>query len=159
MKKKSAKTDAGLPKVKGLFDHINHLREVADPHYFDTLSEADQKSWSNYMVCRFLSMQTDIVDTINELQFYTFLPPREFYRICTLVVPRGRGYFPYVKGKKEGKWKPETVEILCKHFEESERNVLEFLEILTEDDLREIVSKYGYTDKEVEKLIRQEVKK
>jgi hypothetical protein len=69
-KKSTTSTVDTKPKVKGLFDHINHLREGRNPKYFDTLSEADQKSWSNYMVCRFLSMDPRCIDMVNEIQKY-----------------------------------------------------------------------------------------
>ena len=67
--KKSIEDSA--PKAKGLFDHINHVREKQDPDYFDKLSDADKKSWSNFMVCRFLSMQPELIDAVNQVQKYS----------------------------------------------------------------------------------------
>lgn len=158
-KKKIAIADGDVViKAKGLFDHLRHLREVQDPNYFDTLSEADKKTWSNYMVCRFLSMQSDILDVVNDVQPYATLSPEHFYKICLLFVPIGRSFHPYVKGKKDGKWKPELVNILCKHYQESERNVYEYLELLSDSELISIVSKYGYNDKETVKMIKQSTK-
>ena len=75
MAAKKAKSNT-LIKSKGLFDHINHLREKQDPHYFDTLTDEDKRSWSNYMVCRFLSMQPELIDTINEIQKYAGVLPK-----------------------------------------------------------------------------------
>ena len=149
-----------VSKSKGLFDHINQIREGRDPKYFDTLTEDDVKSWSNYMVCRFLSMQPDIIDRVNEIQIYaSVLAPREFYQLCLAIVPRGRSYFPYIKGKKNGKWETELIDLLREHFQESEQNVQEYLEILPDDVLKAIVSKYGYTEKEVKRLTKFTVKK
>lgn len=152
MARKKAEGNA-VVKPKGLFDHINHIRSVQDPKYFDSLSDADQKSWSNYMVCRFLSMQPEILEYVNEIQRYSDLPPRHFYQLCLLIVPRGRAFYPYIKGTKEGKWEKELILILRRHFEESERNILEYLEIIPKKELKAIVSMYGHTEKEVEKLI------
>jgi hypothetical protein len=154
-KKKTTKTDGeSKPKVKGLFDHINHIREGRNPKYFDTLSEADQKSWSNYMVCRFLSMDPRCIDMINEIQKYQgILQPREFYQLCLAVTPKGRAFYPYIKNQSEEKWSKEVMEILCKHFQESERNVAEYLQIVTKDDVREILSLYGNNEKDIKKLL------
>lgn len=151
--KKKAEGNSLAPKAKGLFDHINHLRQEQDPKYFDTLSDADKKSWSNYMVCRFLSMQPELLEYINEIQKFSSLPPAHFYQLLLLIVPRGRAYFPYIKSKNEKKWSKELLVLLRNHFEESERNVEEYLDLLSSDDLRKIVGMYGYTEKEVEKLI------
>ena len=144
------------PKAKGLFDHINHLRQEQDPKYFETLTEADKKSWSNYMVCRFLSMQPELLEYLNEIQKHSHLPPNQFYQILLLIVPQGRAYFPYIKSQNEKKWSKELLELLRKHYEESERNVEEYLDLLTTEDLRAVVGLYGYTEKEVEKLIGHE---
>ena len=43
--------------VKKLFDHINAITSEQDPKYFDKLTEEDLKSWSNFMINRFLSMR------------------------------------------------------------------------------------------------------
>ena len=144
-----------LVKSKGLFDHINHIREVQDPNYVDTLTAEDLKSWSNYMICRFLSMQPDIIEWINYIQVYqSILEPREFYRLCIAVVPRGRAFFPYVKGKSDGKWDKEVVETVRRHFQESTQNAVEYLELLSVDEVRQILSDYGKSEKEIDKLLK-----
>ena len=156
MAAKKAKSNT-LIKSKGLFDHINHLREKQDPHYFDTLTDEDKRSWSNYMVCRFLSMQPELIDTINEIQKYAgVLKPREFYRLLLEVVPMGRAYFPYVKSKNEKKWSKSLLELLRRHYQESERNVVEYLDLLRTEEVRKIVGLYGYTEKEIETMLDTE---
>ena len=66
--------------AKGLFDHIKAIRQYQDPKYFDKLDDEDLKSWSNYMIHRFLSMNPDWIDLIAELQPYTqALPPKALY--------------------------------------------------------------------------------
>ena len=113
----------------------------------------DKKTWSNYMVCRFLSMQPELVETINELQAYQDkLEPNHFYRLCIRVVPKRKGYWPYIKNQAEKRDK-NLLTLLCTHFEESERNVLEYLQVMNHEQLRDIISLYGYSEKEVEKLI------
>ena len=54
--------------AKSLFDHIKAITNEQNPKYFDTLDESDMKSWSNYMIHRFLSMNNDWIDLIAELQ-------------------------------------------------------------------------------------------
>ncbi len=154
-KKKAAKVtdEPKAPKAKGLFDHINEIRMGKNPKYFETLTDADRKTWSNYMICRFLSMQPEIVEAVNDLQYYQDkLSPEHFYRLCIEIVPRGRAYFPYIKNQAE-KHNKELLGLLCTHFQESERNVLEYLGIIPRDDIRKIVALYGYGEKDAEKLL------
>lgn len=150
---KKSTSGESAPKAKGLFDHINHIREKQDPNYFESLSEADKKSWSNYMVCRFLSMQPSLIEHINDLQRYSgVLSPRELYKVLIRIVPKGRAFYPYIKSKSE-KHNKELITLLCAHFQDSERNVLEYISLLTKNDVVNIVSKYGYTEKQINELL------
>lgn len=152
-RKKSTNNEASVPKAKGLFDHINHVREKQDPNYFDTLSDADQKSWSNYMVCRFLSMQPELLEPVNYVQKYSgVLSPKEFYKVLISFVPKRRAFYPYIKSKSE-KYNPELLTLLCVHFQDSERNVLEYISLLTKNDLTDIITKYGYNEKQIKNLL------
>ena len=76
-------------KKKSLFDHINQITSVQNPNYWDEISDEDKKSWSNYMVNRFLSMKTDWIELVNELQKYN-LKPKELYKLYTNVLPKGK---------------------------------------------------------------------
>lgn len=142
-----------LAKGKSLFDHIKQIREVQDPKYFDTLTDVDIKSWSNYMICRFLSMQPELIPTIAEIQAYSSLDPEDFYRLCIEVIPLNDRFYPYVKSQRD-KWNKELVDLLVNHYQESDVNVMEYLEILSEDEIRSIVAKYGKSEKEIDKLLK-----
>ena len=53
-------------KPKGLFDHINQITSNQTNDYWNTLTESDKKTWSNYMINRFLSMKMEWTDFVNE---------------------------------------------------------------------------------------------
>ena len=55
---------------KSLFDHIKQITNVQNTLYWDSLEEGDKKTWSNYMVHRFLSMKSDWIQVVNEVQKY-----------------------------------------------------------------------------------------
>ena len=151
MPRKKSTTES-VPKAKGLFDHINHIREKQDPEYFDKLTEADKKSWSSYMVCRVLSMDEDLIDAVNQVQKYSnVLSPRDFYKLLIGFVPKRKVFCPYIKNKKE-KQNPALLKLLSLHFQDSERNVLEYISLLTKDDLKNIISKYGYDEKQIKEM-------
>ena len=154
-KKKSNSEGGSAPKAKGLFDHINQIRDKRDPTYFDTLTDADKKTWSNYMICRFLSMQPELVEAINDLQAYQDkLTPEQFYKLCVAVVPKSRGFHPYIKGKSD-KYNKDLVLMLSRHYQESERNAIEYLELLSREELVSIVSLYGYNEKQIDNLLKK----
>lgn len=152
-RKKTTSNGPKVPKAKSLFDHINQIRWDRNLDYFGTLTDADKKSWSNYMICRFLSMQPELIETVNDLQYYQDkLSPEHFYRLCLAVVPKRKGYWAYIKSQAEKRDK-EMLALLCTHFQESEHNVLEYLQLLTSDDVRDILSLYGIRGVDAERMV------
>ena len=55
-------------KAKTFFDHLNNITAIQNPDYYDKLSDEDRKSWSNFMIHRFLSMNYDYIELIAEIQ-------------------------------------------------------------------------------------------
>ena len=84
-------------KRKSLFDHINQITKIQNPNYWEQISEEDKKTWSNYMVNRFLSMNSNWIELINELQKYN-LEPKELYKLYTNVLPKSKQWLKYIKG-------------------------------------------------------------
>ena len=156
-KKKTKKNSLG-PKKKILFDHIGHIREKQTPNYFETLTDADKRTFVNYMINRFLSMDYDMVEVIDQLQKHSVgLKPRDYYRVLIEVVPRGRSFHKYVKSRKASENDVELVELIASHFEVSEKEADEYVNLfkLTDSgftELRELCAKYGKETKEVSKL-------
>lgn len=144
--------------AKSLFDHIKAITNEQNPKYFDTLEEADKKSWSNYMIHRFLSMNPDWVDLIAELQPYTqSLPPKALYLAYIGILPKGRHFLRYVKGKKTDKYEDWLVELMTKDYQCSKKEANEYLEILYNsregrEHIKYVCEKYGTEKKQITKL-------
>ena len=87
--------------AKTLFDHLNAISKDQKPDYFRDLSEEDKKTWSNYMIHRFLSMNYDFVDLIAQVQPLTqTMEPEIFYKLLIGLIPSGRYYFRYIIVKR-----------------------------------------------------------
>ena len=143
-------------KKKSLFDHIKQITDVQNPNYWDDISDDDKKSWSNYMVNRFLSMKMDWVEIVNEIQRYP-LQPKELYKVYTDILPKKRQWLKYVKGDKKMKYPKWVYEIVAKHLEVSLREAagaVEMYEISAggQSELADILGKYGVEQKEIRKL-------
>ena len=48
---------------------------------WDLFSDNDKKSWNNYMVHRFLSMNSDYIEVVNIVQKYQYLTDKQVYTI------------------------------------------------------------------------------
>lgn len=145
-------------KKKGLFDHLNQITAVQSPNYWDELSEEDKKTYSPYMVNRFLSMKIEWIDFINNVQkYWSELAPREHYKIYSTVLPKRKQYLKYIKKENDmilPKW---FIEIMCKHYECSSSEVRDYVDTLTFTEqglleIREILSKYGISTKQMKQL-------
>ena len=62
------KSDEGVVKAKGLFDHLSGITNLKTP--WESLSVMDKKSFETYMVNRFLSMGADNVEIVNIINQY-----------------------------------------------------------------------------------------
>jgi hypothetical protein len=141
--------------LKSLFDHIKQITNVQNTLYWDSLSDGDKKSWSNYMVHRFLSMKSEWLPVVNEIQKYWEIKPKNLYQFYIDVLPRSRTFLRYTKSKKKSKVEKWAMEHLVDYFQCSTREVEQHLEILTKEQVTTIVMKYGVDDKQLKKLYRR----
>ena len=143
-------------KTKSLFDHITHITQRQTKNYFEDINDADKKTWSNYMVNRFLSMNSNWTDLVNEIQKYK-LKPKDLYRLYIEILPKSKQWLRYTKGKKTMKYQRWLLEIVAKYYESSISEAYDYLEIYYSSeqgkaDLKSILQKYGIEPKEIKKL-------
>jgi len=142
----------------GLFEHIKAITSVQNPKYWDTLEDDDKKSWSNYMVHRFLSMNPEWIEVLSEIQPYTqTLEPRSLYLLLIGLLPKGKYYLKYVKGKKADKYESFLIDLVKQDFQCSSRQAEEYVEILYaskegRENIMYICTKYGIEKKQITKL-------
>lgn len=146
-------------KAKSLFDHLSGITDKKVS--WESLSDIDKKSFSPYMVNRFLSMNMNFIELVNEFQKYTIgeLSNREVYKLYLELLPKQKQFNKYIKASKAEKYQTELVELLSKHFLISEKESLEALDMYHETSLlplKDILKKYGKTDKEITKLLKIE---
>ena len=141
--------------MKSLFDHIKQITNVQNTLYWDSLSDGDKKSWSNYMVHRFLSMKSEWLPVVNEIQKYWEIKPKNLYQFYIDVLPRSRTFLRYTKSKKKSKVEKWAMEHLVDYFEESSHNVEKTLDIMGKNVVYSIISKYGVDDKKLKKIYRR----
>ena len=144
--------------TKTLFDHITNITSVQNPKYWDALTDADKKTWSNYMIHRFLSMNPDWIEVLSEIQPYTqVLEPKQLYLSLIGIIPKGRYFLKYTKGKKENKYESFLVDIIKQDFMCSSKQAEDYCEILYStregrENVKYICQKYGIDKKQITKL-------
>ncbi len=145
-------------KTPTLFDHLKQITSVQDPNYFDTLTDAGLRTWSNYMLHRFLSMNPDLLGLVSEIQPYTeILQPKEFYLAYIGLIPKGNYWSKYIKSKKETKYEPFLIDLIKQDYGCSKSEALDYCEILYgtkqgKEHILYICEKYGIEKKQITKL-------
>lgn len=143
---------------KGLFDHINEITKRQSVDYMDTLSESDKKTWSNYMISRFLSMNMHWTELVNELQQFTAtMRPSEYYRLYIDLLPKGNTFLRYVKGKSDDKYEDFLIDHIRTEYECSKTQAIDYLQILYSTEkgkksIKSICESYGEDPKKIRKL-------
>ena len=151
MKKTGKKS---LVKKKSLFDHIKQITSIQSPNYWEEISDEDKKTWSNYMTHRFLSMKMEWVDLVNELQKYN-LKPKELYKLYINVLPKGKQWLKYTKGRNQMAQPNWLINIVSLHEEVSKKEAAEMIEMyyLTEGgmlELGQLAQKWGVESYKIE---------
>ena len=143
---------------KSLFDHIKAITNEQDPKYWDKLDESDKKTWSNYMVLRFLSMKYEWVETIAAVQPYLQeVPPKAMYLALIDLLPKGRHFMKYMKPKGADKYEGWLIDLVAKHYETSKLEAEDYLKILYasrtgKERILQLAEDYGTDPKIINKL-------
>jgi len=141
-----------------LFDHLNHIHEKQTIGYYDNLSEEDKKTFSDYMICRFVSMNPDYLLVVNEIQkCWEWVKSRELYLFLSQVLPQKKQFNKYIKATvADDKLDHWIVEILRQYFHISSKEAQKYGEILYDSPegkkyLRELLIRHGREAKEIKK--------
>ena len=136
-----------------IFDWLNQITLNKQP--WDSFSEEDHKSFNTFIINRFLSMNKDWIEIVNMLQQYTIgMESKDVYNLYVSMIPKGKKFLRYIKGKKDKSYKSELVDILVKYFECSKLQVKQNLELISKDELIEILNKYGLEKKKIKRIIK-----
>ena len=137
-----------------IIDWMNQLLVHKKP--WDEFTEDEQKKFSPFIINRWLSMDKDFLEIVNFFQKYSIgtLEPREVYKWYCDMLPKGKRFNKYIKGKKDKKYNTELIDIMVTHFECSKSQVKDYLDLIAKDELMEILEKYGMNEKTIKRLLK-----
>jgi len=137
-----------------IFNWINEIL-VSKKHWNDFTVD-EQKKFSPFIINRWLSMDNEFLEIVNFFQKYSIgtLEPREVYKWYCDMLPKGKRFNKYIKGKKDKKYNTELIDIMVMHFECSKSQVKDYLELIHKDELIEILEKYGMNEKTIKRLLK-----
>ena len=105
-----------------------------------------------------MSMNPDWVEMIAEIQPYIQeAPPKAVYKALIGVIPKGKTYLRYMKGKSVKDYEQWIIDLVAKWYEVSTMHASEYLDILYEsvegrEEIKRIAEAYGTDPKLITKL-------
>ena len=138
-----------------IFDWINQML-VTKKHWND-FTEDEQKKFSPFIINRWLSMDKDFIEFVNIFQKYAIgtLEPKEVYKWYCDVLPKGKRFNKYIKGKKNKKYDDWLISLLTIHFAESKNHIKEYLELISKEELTFILELYGTDSKKIKNISKR----
>jgi hypothetical protein len=140
-----------------MIDHLNAIYTNQALDYYDTLPHDDQKTYSAYMINRFLSMNLDYVCVVNEFQEYlNEISPRESYLFFSQLVPKGKQFNRYVKSATQHQYEEWMVDHVATYFAVAKRDAVKYITIMYmtvegKAELRHICEIYQVDSKKLSK--------
>ena len=137
-----------------IIDWMNQL--LVHKKQWESFDDVDKKSFNSFIINRWLSMDKDFLEIVNFFQKYSIgtLEPREVYKWYCDMLPKGKRFNKYIKGKKDKKYNTELIDIMVTHFECSKSQVKDYLDLIAKDELMEILEKYGMNEKTIKRLLK-----
>lgn len=137
-----------------IVDWMNQL--LIHKKHWNDFTEDEQKKFSPFIINRWLSMDKEFIEIVNVFQKYAIgtLEPREVYKWYCDILPKGKRFNKYIKGKRDKKYDNELINILLNHFECSKLQVQQYLELIDKEELKSILEMYGLDKKKIKRLCK-----
>jgi hypothetical protein len=132
-----------------LFDWIKQI--ISFKKNWNDFSEEDKKTYNVFMINKFLSMNQNYLDIVNYVQKLNIQDKEKSYIVyCSMIPKSQKTYFPYIKTTKKPQ-DPELLDNISKYYECSNREVSEYLELLSKDEVKDILDSMGIDGSQTKK--------
>ena len=133
-----------------LFDWLKEINYKKSPP--DQFTTDDWKSFTPFMINRYLSLHPELIVLVNEVQMLNTTNKKVLYNAYRHLLPQQSRFAKYIKGRV-AKVNNELVEIVSRYFEIGKKESKEHIKMLTIEELSGIVGLYGYTNKQIKKIV------
>jgi len=145
-------TKISKPKEFTIFNMIPLI--VNQKPKWESLTLEQQKAYNPFMINKLLSFNSNYLELVNYVAGLNIQESEKNYKIyCDLIPKQFNTYFPYIKGKKK-EFNVELVKLISEYYIVSNREAIDYLELLNKEDVSEILTSKGIDDKQVKILMK-----
>ena len=134
-----------------LFDWLKEINSKKSP--VDSFSQEDWDQWNSYMVHRFLSMDPNLLELVNEVQKMPPTDKKKIYSIYKEFVPKNNKWNKYIKSSTKQRNK-ELIDYLKDYYKLSTREIKDYMELLGDKEILRILTQLGIESKTAKKLLK-----
>lgn len=137
--------------MENVFDWLKEVNtKKTHPSEF---TNQDWDTWNSYMVHRFLSMNPNFIEIVNEVQLLSPTNKKQIYSIYKEYIPKNNKWSKYIKSSNKESDK-DLIEYLKNYFKVSTREIKDYLKILDKKEIQSILTQQGLEEKEIKKLLK-----
>ena len=141
-----------MKQVTTLFEWLNEITLYKTAP--EDISQDSWDKWNSYMIHRYVSMNMDYIDVVNYVQKVNPQSKKQIYSIYREMLPKRKVYLKYVKNQNK-KNNQELAEYIADYLECSLGEADEYIYLLQDTGVRDILWKLGVEEDETEKLIKK----
>ena len=141
-----------MKQVTTLFEWLNEITLYKTAP--EDISQDSWDKWNSYMIHRYVSMNMDYIDVVNYVQKVNPQSKKQIYSIYREMLPKRKVYLKYVKNQNK-KNNQELAEYIADYLECSLGEADEYIYLLQDTGVRDILWKMGVEENETEKLIKK----
>jgi len=134
-----------------IFDWLNQITYEKQP--WNSFTEEDKKPFEPYMIHRFLSMNPDYIEFVNLVQVFPVTDKEKIYNIYLYMIPKKKMFLKYIKSSKTKK-QEKLLGYIASYYECSLGEANEYIDILREHGVKNILNQLGVDEKEQKKLLK-----
>jgi hypothetical protein len=139
-----------MTKIKTIFDWVKQLSYDKEP--WSSFSNEEHEIFNNFMINKIISMNPNYIELVAEIQEHQ-MPKQKLYEFYCKTLPKQKFFNKYIKPSKQ-QYVKEVLNLLSDYFQISTREVLDYCNILTQQDVTEILQQLGKEEKEIKKLLK-----
>ena len=141
-----------LSKSKDLF---SWLKEITwDKRKWESFSELDKSTYNTFLIHRYISMNQHYVELVNQAQLFPHSEKEKIYKFYCEFLPKKQLWLKYIKNNKT-KVSENIIKKISEFYLCSNREAIDYLDILNQEDIGEILQKLGIDEKEKKKLLKE----
>ena len=134
-----------------IFNWLDNLTFHKKP--WSSFTQEQQNLFEPWIIHRYISMNVNYIDIVNIAQKLPLTEKEKIHNIYLTILPKNKMFLKYIKKQTKSTY-TDIAKYISEYYECSLGEAEEYIDILKETGIREILWNMGVDEKETNKLIK-----